>query len=72
VLNVFIIYVVEELRGRGYKGYIVGLTGNSESSMMESFMKAGANRMLLKPVQGKVLDGIVQGKIDECRSVLFV
>jgi hypothetical protein len=28
VLNVFIIYVVEELRGRGYKGYIVGLTGN--------------------------------------------
>jgi two-component system chemotaxis response regulator CheY len=56
------IEVVEKLRAAGYAGIIMGLTGNTETSMMNAFERAGANRMLIKPINGKVLQEIFQSK----------
>ena len=52
--------LVKQLRSNGYTGQIIGLTGDTD--MQAAFEEAGANHLLTKPVQGKVLLETVQGK----------
>jgi len=44
-----------------YTGKIIGLTGNTESTMIEAFKQAGANMVLTKPFQGNELVQLIQG-----------
>ena len=45
----------EELRRRGYKGVIIGLTGNALPADVETFLCKGADAVLLKPLDIQVL-----------------
>jgi len=54
--------VVQHLRSNGYRGRIVGLTGNTESGMLQAFQEAGTDMVLIKPLQGSILQETVLGK----------
>jgi CheY-like chemotaxis protein len=41
---------VRELRGQGYEGLIVGVTGNSLQTDIDAFLEAGVNRVMTKPL----------------------
>jgi CheY-like chemotaxis protein len=45
-----------QLRQTGYAGVIMGLTGNANEAEINGFLDAGANDVLRKPLQVKVLD----------------
>ena len=45
-----------EIRSLGYKGLIIGVTGNALPADTESFLTHGANRVLVKPLRVEVLD----------------
>jgi len=45
----------------GYTGMVIGLTGNTESTMIDGFKQAGANVVLTKPFQGSELIELIQG-----------
>ena len=45
----------EELRRRGYKGVIIGLTGNALPADVETFLCKGADAVLLKPLDIQVM-----------------
>ena len=51
----------KEIRRLGYKGIIIGVTGNSLLIDIETFMKAGANDVLLKPLNFKALEKAISG-----------
>lgn len=55
------IEVVTKLRANGYAGKIIGLTGGAEQDMLDAFYKAGVDKMLMKPIQGNILQSTVQG-----------
>ncbi len=52
----------KQLRRSAYTGKIIGLTGNTDAVMIESFKKAGANIVLTKPFQGADLHALIQSK----------
>lgn len=54
--------LTEHLRNFGYANPIIGLTGNTESNMIEVCMKTGITKLLIKPIQGKELQSVVRGK----------
>jgi FixJ family two-component response regulator len=43
--------VASELRSTGYKGVIVGLTGHTDASVVDSFLSSGADHVFLKPIR---------------------
>ena len=45
-----------EIRSLGYKGLIIGVTGNALPADTESFLTHGANRVLVKPLRVEILD----------------
>ncbi len=55
--------LVKKLRGCGYGGKIVGLTGNTEASMLQAFHTAGVDKMLTKPIQANELRDLFQSKL---------
>jgi CheY-like chemotaxis protein len=40
-----------ELRKRGFKGLIIGLTGHVERNELDSFVASGADHVFLKPLR---------------------
>ena len=56
----------KEMRRLGYKGKIIGLTGNALPEDISSFMRHGADQVLTKPVQQWVIASILRGKF--CHS----
>ena len=49
------------IRGLGYKGIIIGLTGNALSEDIEAFINHGADRVLIKPVDMTALFTTISG-----------
>jgi response regulator of citrate/malate metabolism len=44
------------LRKMGYRGVIIGVTGNAASEEIRYFVKSGANEVLIKPVTYDMLE----------------
>ena len=53
------------MRGAGYGGRVVGLTGNAVQSDRDEFMRAGADVVLTKPVDGRGLSEALLGGGEE-------
>ena len=49
------------MRSLGYKGLVLGVTGNVLPSDVEHFMAHGANRVIPKPLKADMLKKIVDG-----------
>ena len=47
------------IRQLGYKGLIVGVTGNSQQSDIDEFTAAGVDKVMTKPVNMEQLMGYV-------------
>ena len=45
----------EAIRSLGYRGRIVGVTGNAMQHDIDHFLRKGADRVLIKPVDIKAL-----------------
>lgn len=41
---------VRELRRRGYRGLVIGVTGNLQQSDVEAFLMSGVDRVMMKPL----------------------
>ena len=54
---------VRRIRERGYRGLIIGITGNTEASEVEHFLSQGANAVLAKPVRLESLKAAVEGHV---------
>jgi CheY-like chemotaxis protein len=52
---------IRVLRGEGFSGIIVGITGNSEKQEIDVFMDAGADDVLVKPVTYEELESCLYG-----------
>ena len=52
----------KEMRRLGYKGKIIGVTGNALPEDIATFISQGVNQVLLKPVQGGLITNILRGK----------
>ena len=51
------------IRAAGYRGLIIGVTGNALPEDMDVFLAAGADRVLLKPVSASQLEDAVKGSL---------
>jgi CheY-like chemotaxis protein len=51
------------IRGCGYNGKIIGLTGNTEQTMKTAFEESGVNMVLTKPYQGEHMITLFQSKL---------
>lgn len=49
-------------RQLGYKGVILGVTGNGHQPEIDLFVKSGADRVLIKPLSADQFYGILLGK----------
>ena len=52
---------VKNLRARGYRGLIVGITGDTDARDIEHFRSQGANVVLSKPIRVDDLKAAVEG-----------
>ena len=52
------------IRKMGYKGVILGVTGNISPDDVAEFMKSGASRVLPKPLQLPQVSSAIRGMID--------
>jgi len=52
----------KEMRALGYKGYIVGITGNAVAADMEEYLKSGADKVLSKPIDVIALESVLSGE----------
>ena len=50
----------QRLRDLGYRGLIIGLTGDIEQELVDEFLSRGADYVLTKPLDTKALDGIIR------------
>ena len=51
-----------ELRKLGYRGLLIGLTGNTSNNDRIKFISSGANEVLIKPLNINAFDRIVSVK----------
>jgi DNA-binding response OmpR family regulator len=51
----------KEIRELGYKGLIIGITGNVLQVDTDHFVNCGADKVLHKPVDVKKIDNVVKG-----------
>ena len=52
----------KRLRDLGYRGKIIGLTGNTDQSDVDIFMTNGADAVLFKPLDIEALDSVLHSK----------
>ena len=57
----------KHIRELGYKGIILGVTGNGLPDDIASFIRQGANRVLLKPVNAATLAGAVEFELQHSK-----
>ena len=50
---------IRNIRELGYRGQIVGLTGNVLGTEIETMRQAGANKVLSKPVQLTDIESLI-------------
>lgn len=48
------------IRQLGYTGFIAALTGNALKGDIEEYKRMGADTVLLKPIDSKVLDSLIE------------
>eukprot|EP01042_Synura_sphagnicola_P036872 gene36872-biopygen32267 len=51
----------EEMRAMGYKGLVIGVTGNGLQSDVDFYLASGADRVLSKPIDTTAVDEILKG-----------
>jgi CheY-like chemotaxis protein len=51
-----------EIRSLGYRGIIIGVTGNTLPHDIHTFLSSGANEVLAKPVEVKTVDKALKGR----------
>ena len=56
------------IREMGYKGLIMGVTGNGLSVDVDTFLRSGANRVLLKPVDTAMIAAALSSEIHKIRD----
>ena len=61
-----------EMRGTGYKGYIIGVTGNTLAPDMTDFICHGADKVLSKPVDVDLLETLLAGESQYMRHVIIL
>ena len=49
------------MRGAGYTGLIIGITGNALPSDMRVYLDSGADKVLSKPVDARALQALISG-----------
>jgi BarA-like signal transduction histidine kinase len=49
-------------RALGYKGIILGVTGNGHQPEIDLFLKAGADRVLIKPLSAEQFYEVLLGE----------
>lgn len=52
-----------ELRAMGYTGAIVGVTGTGLTTDVEYFLRSGANKVLLKPLDMKIFGNFMEERV---------
>ena len=52
-------FINQEIRKLGYKGLIIGVTGNALKVDVDTFMTHGADKVLIKPMNIDDLKGIL-------------
>jgi len=52
-----------ELRGKGFEGRIVGVTGNAGTAQKENFLSSGADEIIVKPVQKEAIEAVLNGLV---------
>ena len=52
---------MRRIRERGYRGLIIGITGNTDPDEVDFFLSRGANLVLAKPVRLESLKAAVEG-----------
>ena len=55
------------IREMGYKGLILGITGNALPDDIETFLRKGANRVLIKPVDTATISAAISAELDKKR-----
>ncbi len=61
------------IRNLGYSNMIVGVTGNVLPADIAAFMRAGANKVLGKPLNLNDLDDVLNGTFAHyCKSLLYI
>ena len=53
---------VKEIRALGYNGFVIGVTGNALAEDVECFMRNGADKVLIKPVNARLLGSLIEGR----------
>jgi CheY-like chemotaxis protein len=61
----------EEIRRLGFKGVILGVTGNGHQPEIDLFVKAGADKVLIKPLSADQFYGTLLGKITHTHTCDF-
>ncbi|GMI56862.1 hypothetical protein ScalyP_jg2931 [Parmales sp. scaly parma] len=55
--------VTSELRGKGFEGRIVGVTGNAGTVQKENFLSSGADEIIVKPMQKEAIEAVLNGLV---------
>jgi len=53
----------KEMRAMGYKGLVIGVTGNGLKSDVDLYLTSGADRVLSKPIDTTAVDAILKGTL---------
>ena len=52
-----------ELRGKGFEGRIVGVTGNAGTALEENFLSSGADEITVKPLSKEAIEAVLNALI---------
>jgi CheY-like chemotaxis protein len=53
----------KQIREKGYKGLIFGVTGNALQSDIDYFISQGANTVLTKPLDMRMFNRVLEGNM---------
>ena len=53
-----------ELRGKGFEGRIVGVTGNAGTAQKEKFLSSGADEIIVKPLSKEAIAAVLNGLVE--------
>ena len=53
-----------ELRGKGFEGRIVGVTGNAGTAQKENFLSSGADEIIVKPLSKEAIEAVLNELVE--------